>query len=56
MLEINYSKQAEKFLKKQTAWDDIEEVAPDDIDMQMLQDTDNDPECHEFTNEYDIVW
>lgn len=39
-----------------TSWDDIEEVAPDDIDMQMLQDIDNDPECHKFTNEHDIVW
>ncbi|MCM1297727.1 MAG: hypothetical protein NC311_19490 [Muribaculaceae bacterium] len=42
--------------KYSTSWDDIEEVAPDDIDMQMLQDIDNDPECREFTNESDIVW
>lgn len=39
-----------------TAWDAIEEVAPDEIDLQMLHAIENDPECHEFTKESDIDW
>ncbi|MCM1325656.1 MAG: hypothetical protein NC094_00970 [Bacteroidales bacterium] len=37
-------------------WSDIEEVEPDDIDLQMLADIDADPDCHEFTDENDIDW
>lgn len=29
-------------------WDNIEEVEPDEIDLQMLHDIENDPECKEF--------
>ena len=32
-------------------WDDIEEVEPDDWDMQMLSEIKDDPECHEFVSE-----
>lgn len=38
------------------SWDDIEEEMPDEIDIQMLEAIKNDPECHEFTREQDIVW
>ncbi len=41
---------------KPVSWDDIEEEAPDAIDLQMLQAIDEDPECHEFTKESDINW
>lgn len=37
-------------------WESIEEVAPDDIDIQMLKAIESDPECHEFTPESDISW
>ncbi len=37
-------------------WDDIEEVEPDDIDLQMLKAIESDPDCHEFTKESDIHW
>ena len=30
-------------------WDAIEEVEPDEIDIQMLHEMENDPDCHDFT-------
>ena len=30
------------------AWDNIEIVTPDDIDIDMLKEIDNTPECKEF--------
>lgn len=38
------------------SWDDIEEAVPDEIDLQMLDAIEHDPECHEFTKEQDINW
>lgn len=38
------------------SWDDIEEVEPDEIDLQMLEAIDKDPDCHVFTKESDISW
>lgn len=38
------------------SWDSIEEIEPDEIDMQMLDAIKHDPECHEFTREQDIDW
>ena len=32
------------------SWDDIEEVAPDEWDRQMLRDISLDPECHQFVS------
>lgn len=29
-------------------WDSIPEEEPDDIDLQMLNEIDNDPDCREF--------
>ena len=37
-------------------WDDIDEEAPDEIDLQMLKEIDNNPDCHEFVKESDINW
>ena len=37
-------------------WANIEEVEPDEIDLQMLEAIENDPECHEFVKESDIDW
>lgn len=34
--------------------ENIEEAEPDEIDLQMLNAIDNDPECHEFVKESDI--
>jgi len=31
-------------------WDNIKEVEPDEWDLQMLKDIENDPECKEFEN------
>lgn len=38
------------------SWDDIEEVEPDAIDLQMLKAIEKDPECHEFVKESDVDW
>lgn len=38
------------------SWDAIEEAEPDEIDLQMLNETKNDPDCHEFIKESDIDW
>ena len=29
-------------------WDSIEEIEPDEIDMKMIQEIQNDPDCHTF--------
>lgn len=42
--------------KYDSSWDKIEEEIPDEIDIQMLDAIDKDPECHVFTNEKDITW
>ena len=42
--------------KLRTSWDDIEEVEPDETDLQMLKAIEEDPECHQFTRENDINW
>lgn len=49
-MEIQYSKQAIKFLKNKphSSWDNIEEVEPDEIDLAILKEIENDPDCHEF--------
>ncbi len=31
-----------------SSWDSIQETEPDGIDLQMLADIENDPDCHEF--------
>ena len=36
------------------SWDDIEEVEPDEIDLQMLEAIEKDPDCHVFTKESEI--
>lgn len=32
------------------SWDDIEEIEPDEIDLQMLEEIKNDPDCHSFVS------
>ena len=34
----------------------IEDVEPDEYDLQMLKAIESDPECHEFTPENEIDW
>lgn len=38
------------------SWNSMEEVEPDEMDMQMLNAIATDPECHEFVKESDIDW
>ena len=34
--------------KTQDSWDNIEEIEPDEFDLTMLREIENDPDCHEF--------
>ena len=34
-------------------WNDIESVEPDEIDLRMLHEIENDPECREFVSSAD---
>lgn len=38
------------------SWDDIEEIEPDEFDLQMLKAIESDPECHDFIPENEINW
>lgn len=35
-------------------WDDIEEVVPDQTDLFMLKEIEDDPDCHEFVSSEDV--
>lgn len=45
------------FIVKQhsPSWNCIEEVEPDEIDLQMLKEIESDPECREFPYSHDEV-
>jgi len=38
-----------------TSWDNIETEEPDEIDLQMLNEIKNNPECHEFLSAEDAM-
>ena len=40
---------------KQTEWDDIEEVEPDEWDLEMLADIETNPDCKEFITEEEML-
>lgn len=42
-------------LNSSQLWDDIEEVPPDEWDLKMLEDIENDPDCHEFVSQEDLL-
>jgi len=52
-----YSKQAEKFLDKQNdiTWDDIAEVEPDAIDLEMIKEIENDSDCHIYVSRDELL-
>ena len=37
------------------SWEDIEEVEPDEIDLQMLSEIENNPECKEFMSSDEVM-
>lgn len=41
--------------KAQDAWDNIEEIKPDEFDLAMLREIENDPDCHEFVSSKDAM-
>ena len=40
---------------KQRTWDDIEEEEADDIDLEMMQDIESNPDCKEFIFKDDLI-
>lgn len=38
-----------------TNWETVKEVTPDEWDLQMLQEIETNPECHEFVSEEDAM-
>ena len=43
-MEIQYS----NYQLSPKTWDYVEEVEPDDIDLEMLDEIENNPDCKEF--------
>ena len=39
----------------QRSWSDIEEVTPDEWDLKMLKDIDENPDCHEFVSQDELL-
>lgn len=37
------------------SWENIEEVTPDEWDLKMLDDIANNPDCHEFISQEDLL-
>jgi hypothetical protein len=40
---------------KKAEWDDIEEVEPDEIDLEMMADIEINPDCKEFISEEELI-
>jgi len=36
------------------AWDSIEETEPDEIDLQMIQEAQTDPDCSSFASDEEV--
>ena len=36
-------------------WDDIEEIAPDEIDLEMMSEIEADPDCKEFVSKEELM-
>ena len=36
---------------KTTSWDDVEEVEPDEFDLEMLKEIESDPDCKKYVSE-----
>lgn len=36
-------------------WDSIETIAPDEIDLQMLEEMKNDPTCYDFVSSEEVL-
>ena len=36
---------------QQLSWDNIEEVEPDEFDLEMLKEIENNPDCKEYVDE-----
>ena len=40
---------------RQCSWNDIEEIEPDDIDIEMMAEIDSQPDCNEFVSINDYM-
>ena len=61
-LDLMNDREAEKvwnnirasFVLRERSWADIEEVEPDEIDLEMLREIENDPDCKEFISSEEV--
>lgn len=37
------------------SWEDLEEAVPDEWDLQMLEDIKQNPDCHEFVSQEEVL-
>jgi len=44
-----------KYVISQKTWNDIETVEPDEFDLIMLNEIENNPECHEFLSSDELI-
>lgn len=44
-----------RYIVSPKTWDDIEEVEPDEFDFMMLEEARNNPECHEFISQEELM-
>ena len=40
---------------KKKNWDDIEEIEPDEFDLEMMADIETNPDCKEFISEDELI-
>ena len=40
---------------KKITWDDIEEVEPDGIDLAMIKEMEDDPDCHIYISQDELM-
>ena len=40
---------------KKITWDDIDEIEPDEWDIKMLINIENNPDCHEFISQEELI-
>ena len=55
MITMDKSVKERDYIILQKSWDDIEEVQPDEIDLMMLKEIEDDPECHQFVSADDVM-
>lgn len=51
----NYIKSDFKLVPRKFSWDDIKEVEPDEWDLAMLKEIKENPDCHAFVSQDELM-